>query len=251
MIRFFLILMALTWLACPALAEPLTLGGGISGVAVWPEGAEESAATYVYRYTYPTVEGEDEVSGMINDFYTYLVDDALAFAFPMTAEELEGSEVQAYTNITGEVTCNSDDYFSVRVTTESFRGAAVSVVVAGHVFARHGEKAGSAVSLPYMLGILKADETDQWMQDRQTAKADDMVRRLVWEVIQEQLAAGEVAYYDDLTYETLENVFYPEEDFFLDENGDPVFFLQESMVAPQTEGILYFPFTLAELLDEI
>ena len=89
------------------------------------------------------------------------------------------------------------------------------------------------------------------MQDRQTAKADDMVRRLVWEVIQEQLAAGEVAYYDDLTYETLENVFYPEEDFFLDENGDPVFFLQESMVAPQTEGILYFPFTLAELLDEI
>ena len=159
--------------------------------------------------------------------------------------------MQAYTNITGEVTCNSDDYFSVRVTTESFRGAAVSVVVAGHVFARHGEKAGSAVSLPFMLGILKADETDQWMQDRQTAKADDMVRRLVWEVIQEQLAAGEVAYYDDLTYETLENVFYPEEDFFLDENGDPVFFLQESMVAPQTEGILYFPFTLEELLDEI
>ena len=45
--RFFLILMALTWLACSALAEPLTLGGGISGVAVWPEGAEESAATYV------------------------------------------------------------------------------------------------------------------------------------------------------------------------------------------------------------
>ena len=39
--------------------------------------------------------------------------------------------------------------------------------------------------------------------------------------------------------------------FRLDENGDPVFFLQESMVAPQTEGILYFPFTLAELLDEI
>ena len=36
--RFFLILMALMWLACPALAEPLTLGGGISGVAVWPEG---------------------------------------------------------------------------------------------------------------------------------------------------------------------------------------------------------------------
>ena len=65
------------------------------------------------------------------------------------------------------------------------------------------------------------------------------------------LAAGEVAYYDDLTYETLENVFYPEEDFFLDENGDPVFFLQEAMVAPQTEGILYFPFTLEELLDEI
>lgn len=249
--RFFLTLLALTLLVSAALADPLPLGEGLSGVAVWPEGADESAATYVYRYAYPTVAGDDEVSGMINDFYTYLVDDALAFAFPMTAEELEGSDVQAYTTITGEVTCNNDDYLSVRVTTESFRGAAVSVVAAGHVFARHGDKAGSAVSLPYMLGILRADETDQWMQDRQTAKADDMVRRLVWEVIQEQLAAGEVAYYDDLTYETLENVFYPEEDFFLDENGDPVFFLQEAMVAPQTEGILYFPFTLEELLDEI
>ena len=234
--RFFLMLLALTLLASAALADPLPLGEGLSGVAVWPEGADESAATYVYRYAYPTVAGDDEVSGMINDFYTYLVDDALAFAFPMTAEELEGSDVQAYTTITGEVTCNNDDYFSVRVMTESFRGAAVSVVAAGHVFARNGDKAGSAVNLPYMLGILKAD---------------DMVRRLVWEVIQEQLAAGEVAYYDDLTYETLENVFYPEEDFFLDENGDPVFFLQEAMVAPQTEGILYFPFTLEELLDEI
>lgn len=234
-----------------ALAEPLPLGEMLSGTVTWPEEADEVSARYVYRYQYPTIIGEDDVSQLINAFYGYLVDDALAFAVPMAAELLDENGPQAYTNITSEITCNNDDWLSVKVTTESFMGAAVSTIVAGHSFARAGGKAGTVVSLPYLLGMLAADETDTWLQERQTAKADTLVRRLIWEIMQEQLADGAVAYYDDLTFDVLEANFYPEEDFYLDENGNPVFFLQEALVAPATEGILCFPFTMEELLDEL
>lgn len=237
-------------LASAACAEGLPLGADLSGVACYPEGSDESNAAYIYRYAYPTLQGEDEVSLMVNEFYAYMVDDALGFAAPMAAEEVSGG-IQAYTTITSEVTCNNADFFSVKVVSESFMGAAASSTVRGHVFALTGEKAGTVVSLPYLLGLLSADETDSWLLDRQTAKADAMVRTLVWEVIQDQLANAALSYYDDLTYETFEGNFYPEEDFYLDADGNPVFFLQEGTVAPVSEGVLYFPFTLEELLDEI
>lgn len=237
-------------LASSALADPLPLADGLSGVACYPEGSTEANAAYIYRYAYPLVAAEDEVSLMINDFYAYMVDDALGFAAPMAAEDVSGG-IQAHTTITSEVTCNNNAYFSVKIVNESFMGAADSHVISGHVFARQGDKAGTVVALPYLLGILSADETDSWMLDRQTAKADDMVRGLVWDVIQDQLSDGAVEYYDDLTYEIFEANFYPEEDFYLDADGNPVFFLQEGTVAPVSTGVLYFPFTLEELLDEI
>lgn len=248
--KVFALLLALL-LPLAALAEPLTLGTELSGAAFFPEGSDETTAEYIYRYAYPTVEGEDDVCLTINEFYGYLVSDALGFAAPMAAEEVYGSGVQAYTAITTEVTCNNDSFFSVKMVTESFTGAATCSIVSGHVFARTGEHAGSVISLPQLLGVLAADETDTWLQERQTAKADSLVRTLVWEVMQDQLSSGQVAYYDDLTFETFETCFYPEEDFYLDADGNPVFFLQEGTVAPTAEGVLYFPFTLEELLDEI
>lgn len=234
-----------------AVADGLPIGRPLQGEVCYPEGCDAADAVYIYRYTYPTVEGDDEAAQMINAFYTYLVDDALGFAAPMAAEELMQGSIQAYTTITSEITCNNDRYVSVKVTNESMLGAAASHVVSSHVFARSGGKVGTPISLPHLLGILDADEADTWMQERQTAKADTLIRTLVWDVIQDQLANGQVAYYDDLTAETLENCFYPEEDFYLDDSGNPVFYLQEGTAAPVTEGVLLFPFTLEELLDEI
>ena len=249
--RFLLMLLALTLLCASALAEPLALSE-LSGVYCYPEDADEASARYVYRYAYPYVEAEDEVALTINEFYAYLVDDAFGFAVPMAVEALDpDSPMQAVTSITSEITCNDGQYLSVKVTNESLTGAAVSSVVSGHTFALTGEKAGNVTSLPYLLGILEPGETDEWLQTRQTAKADELVRMLVWEVIQEQLAGGEVDYYDDLTYERLEACFYPEEDFYMDGEGNLVFFVQESIIAPAASGVFYFPFSLEELLDEI
>lgn len=150
-----------------------------------------------------------------------------------------------------QVVCNNEDYFSVLVTTESFMGAETSQILAGHTFALQGGKAGTCISLPYLLGLLEADENDTWMQDRATAKANELVYGLVWSIIEEQKAEGIIAYYDDLTREELEAQFYPEEDFYLDENGNPVFYVQPSYIASSAEGVLTFPFTLEELLDEL
>ena len=51
--------------------------------------------------------------------------------------------------------------------------------------------------------------------------------------------------------EELEAAFYPEEDFYLDENGDPVFYLLENTVALPEAGILLVPISLETLLDEL
>ena len=60
-----------------------------------------------------------------------------------------------------------------------------------------------------------------------------------------------MTYYDGLTREELEAQFYPEEDFYLDESGNPVFYVQSSYLASSAEGVLCYPFTVEELLDEM
>lgn len=243
------VLLALV-LPVAALAEAFTLGPALEGVICWPDGTTEADARYVYRYSYPTVEGVGELPNMINGTYTYLVEDALAFTVPINAESLEPSDIQASTTITHEITCYDSQYLSVKLTTTSFLGASAVTIMTGHTYALTGAKAGTVVSLPYLLGILDMDEEDEWLKNRQTQKADACVRGLVWEIIQEQMADG-AAYDPDLDEELLAAVFYPEEDFYLDQYGNPVFFLQEATIAPASEGILLFPFTMEELLDEI
>lgn len=246
-----LLLLCALFISSHALAEGVQVVGDNAGEVYCPEGSDSQTAQYVYRYQYPLLENTGETAQMINSFYDYLISDAKDFMIPMTFETLEGSPVQSYTAITSQVMCNNADYFSVLVTTESFMGAETSQILAGHTFALQGAKAGTCISLPYLLGLLEADESDTWLQDRATAKADQLVYDLVWSIIEEQKAEGIIAYYDDLTREELEAQFYPEEDFYLDETGNPVFYIQPSYIASSAEGVLTFPFTMEELLDEL
>lgn len=158
---------------------------------------------------------------MINTYYDYIVNDAVGFGVPIMGESLEPSEIQSTTTVHSEITCNNDRFFSIKIVTENILGAAAAVTYSGNTFARTGAKAGTIISLPYLLGILDEEESDPWMQERQTAKADECVRNLVWGIITEQQASGTVAYYDDLTYDDFAADFYPEEDFYLDADGNP------------------------------
>lgn len=252
--RLLILLLALTVCLTAASAETLImLAEPLNGVICWPEGTDEANASYVYRYSYPQVAGESDIAELINGTYTYEAEDAYAFRVPMNAEGLDPEAgVQFYTTIGYEITCLNERYLSVKITSESFLGTAVTTTVAGHTFTlTEGAKSGEVTSLPYLLGLLdEGNLTDEWLKDRQTAKADECVQRLVWEIIEQQIADG-ATYYDDLDYETFCYSFYPEEAYYLDADGNPVFFIQEGFVAPVAEGVLLFPFSMEELLDEI
>ncbi len=231
-----------------ALADPLVLLDDLSGevvVPLDPEGA--GGRTYTYAYRYPQADEADPSAGLINQFYSYKVSDAVDFEIPMMADYYASAETKdnVFVHITYEVTCNNDDFFSVLVRTEGNDYLTYN----GHTFSRKDIKPGSSVALPYLLGILASDESDTWLQDRQTARADELVRSLVWERLEEK--REELGIYEEYTKELFEVSFYPEEDFYLDANGDPVFYLEPGAAADVSRGLLTFPITLLEIEDEM
>ena len=79
--------------------------GENAGEVYMPEGSDAQSARYVYRYSYPQVENTSETAQMINDFYTYLVDDAKNFAVP----GLYGDHVTGDVQYGGVFQCAGDD----------------------------------------------------------------------------------------------------------------------------------------------
>ncbi len=232
----------LTGLWLPALAEPLSLGQDLQ--AEIREELNDHAA-YIYRYSYPQVDPEEPAAELINSFYQYEAEDAEGFGIPMNADyyrTLDPKE-DILVEITYEVTCNNEDFFSVLLHTRQEELNTWS----GHTFSRKDIKPGSSVALPYLLGILNTGETDPWLQDRQTAKADALVREMMWDYLQ---GLPEGTLYEDFEKEQLEYGFFPEEDFYLDETGNPVFYLQPGF-AGEGGSLITFPLSIEEIMDEM
>ena len=104
-------------------------------------------------------------------------------------------------------------------------------------------------SLPNILGILDPGESDDWLEERQARKACEAVRDLVWDAILEN--PDEIPSDPDLPKEDLELIFDPELDFWLDETGNPVFFILPGRAADEEFGLLTFPVSLEEIRDEM
>ncbi len=252
MFRLLLLLLALTLLPMQGLAEaPLSFADDLTGLYTWPEGSSEADATYVYRYAYPQIAGESTLAMTINNVFQYEATDALGFECPMIASSHPAEESQMQVTLSYTVTHLSDEYLSVRIDKEVVVGETISHIVKAYTFALTGKDAGTVTSLPYLLGLMEQGETDEWYIDRQTAKADACVRDMVWWQIEEAMKDPSLMIWEDLTFEELEWSFYPEEDFYLNEEGNFVFFLQENVIAPTEAGQFFFPLTLDELLDEI
>ena len=195
------------------------------------------------------MDEEAEGGAEINAFYDYLLNDTVSNMVPMLQEAFEGFDSSM--TVTYTVTCNNDDFFSVLVRTEKDNPDQSMVYWEGHVFSRKHPSAGYTYSLPKLLGILAPDENEEWLEDYQTEKADKLIREMVWSRIEENPDR-----FSDcrLTEETLSQVFFPEEQFYLDENGDPVFYLQPGDVfddASEESAPVTFAVTLDEILDEL
>lgn len=252
MLRLLTLLLMLTLLIPAGMAEaPLALSDDLCGVYTWPEGAPEAEASYVYRYTYPQLSGEGDIALTINNVFDYEASDALGFECPMIGSGHPAEEGQMRVEITYEIVHTSNKALSVRTDKVMTVGDTRSHIVKGYTFSLTGSRAGTVTSLPYLLGIVQDAETDEWLIDRQIAKAEDCAREMVWALVEQEMKKDGSLIYEDMTLEEFAWGFFPEEDFFLDDKGDFVFYVQENVIAPQEAGPFFFTIPLDELMDEI
>lgn len=238
--HFYSVLLILCLIAVAASADPLPLLYDYADEIIQPIDEEDpSAGQFVYSYRYPHVDEEKEGGVEINAFYEDLI----------SLSEFESSFNPGTTTIDYSVTCNNDEYFSILVKTVKSSEEQSMEYWEGHVFSRKNGSPGQTWTLPRLLGTLGQNENDTWLQDRQTEKANVLLVDMVWDMIEDN--EQNVDYYPEFTKEELSHVFFPEENFYLDETGNPVFYIQPGVAAPETAGLLTFSISLEDILDEL
>ena len=248
--KLILLSIAMVLLCGSAIADPLPMTEDLTGeITIYYNGTDSADGSFTYSYRYPAADPEHPDAAIVNSFFEYEVSDTIGFRAPMDAENWESSGDTVRKDVSYTVTCNNDSYFSVLVYTREITADGDFGSYAGDTFSRTEKKPGYTTTLPQILGILSSYESDTWLQERQTAKADAFVRSMIWERIEDN--PDDFPYYEDFSEEDLEYIFYPEEDFYLDESGNPVFFIQPGDAAPPESGLLIFPITLEEILDEM
>ena len=238
--RFLPILFILCLITGTAFAEPLALQEDYFEEIIQPiDETDPSAGEFIYSYRYPHVDEEAEGGAEINAFY----EDQISLS------EFESSFNPGTTTITYDVTCNNDEYFSVLVHIVKTSEEQSSEQWVGQVFSRKNASPGLTCTLPRLLGTLEQNENDTWLQDRQTEKADALLVDMVWERIEDN--EEDIDYFPDFTKEQLSHIFFPEEDFYLDDTGNPVFYIQPGKAAPEGAGLLTYFISLEDILDEL
>lgn len=230
-----------------ALAQGLEPVQPLTGEWVYPQGADLQGAEYALSYAYPRFMALTEADQAINTYYHELYREAEGALAPEDLQELlvlrgPGApplSVQVDYRITG----NTERYLSVVLSRRQFLGYAESESIQAGVFARDGVYAGQRLSLSQVMGLEEAEEQDG------ASYAGRLVYQLVWEIMGQQSASLQKDFIQDLTLEQFQAYFHPETDFYLDEDENLVFFIQAGTVAGEVEGILTYPFALAELLS--
>ena len=233
-----------------AFADPLPMTDDLAGtITVYYDEEDPSAGRYEYSYRFPRVDPEDPAAYLVNNFYESEVRYVEVYDAPTMADYYADSGEDYTVRITYEITLNSDEYLSVRLTKIMEYEDETAVIWEGNTFSRENGMPGSVFSLPNLLGKLEAGETDDWLEDRQVQKVRNAVYRLVWDQISG--SAEELPFDPVLTRDSLDQIFDPELDFWLDETGNPVFFILPDQVSFPDAEILTFSFTLEEINDEI
>ncbi len=248
--RIAALLTALCMLLCAVVqAEPAQLGEPLRGEKCFPEGATREQARFVFTYAYPQLTAKAAVDESINAFYQGLLTDMLGIAVPQEAEQAISDLPEDSMTMTDDVSYTlayaDEDYVSFVLTQSRFIGFGETLSLSAQVFARTGEYAGQPLSLSQVMGLEQADD------EPGASYAAHLVYGLVWEIVEQQRAQSTVDYLEGLTREELERSFFPEEDFYLDENGDLTFYVQSGLIAGDVEGVLVYPFSRAEILSAV
>lgn len=238
--RMLVMLLALL-LPVAALADPLLLTDDLAGTVSEPY--------YEYSYRYPRVDPDDPRAPIVNNFFTSEVNIAVNENIPSTADYFAGIGQQACVTIDYEITCSNDDYFSVRVRREEeTEEDGVFETWKGYTFPLSGGFPGQTFSISQIIGIQKAGETDEVLEKRYADQIHAAVSRLIWAQIREN--PDGIPYHEWLTKEDLDYILKPDDHFWLDETGNPVFYVDPGAIAELDAGTVTFSVSFEEIDDE-
>lgn len=246
--RFVCLLVALCLCAATAYAAPAVEAQPLTGELAFPEGADAASAAFVFSYQYPQFAPDTDADAKISQWYLALSQDA-AGAGAAEAAQLgalpEAGAPAWYTRLSYRITRNSDDYLSVLMVAARFQGNTEAESWTADVFARSGVYAGQPLTLSQAMGLEQADGA----ADQSTSYASELVYGLIWQIVEGERAMQTRAYLEGITEADLRRALNPESDFYLDADGNIVFFIQSGELASEVEGVLTYPFSLAELLS--
>ena len=139
---------------------------------------------------------------------------------------------------------DSQRYLSIVYTVVEETGNGLHETLHAQTYARDGLYAGQELTLTRLLGL----EQDG---DEEPSIASQLVYDLIWQIVEADRQNIESEYLEELSRADFENAFFPERDFYLDEDGNAVFFIQTGEIAVEAAGVLIFPFSPAELLSAV
>lgn len=250
--RLLCLLFVLCMLCPAALAEAVGVAveaQPLAGEQYYPAGSDAQTAAYVFRYAYPQFSGQADGITEINAYYTALASDMVNTVMPETVAGLDDLPAQGspayYTQISYRTTANTGDYLSVLLTSQQFSGNTETENWTANVFARSGVYNGQTVSLSQAMGMEQEDGANG------DSYASGLAYGLIWQIILQEQSTQRRDYFPELTEADLERVFSPESDFYMDEDGNIVFYIQSGEIASEVEGILTYPFSVGELLSAV
>ena len=209
------------------LGEPLTGTHSFSG-----DGSQ-------LTYSLPQLSANDDVSATINRFYGERV--VQLKALWQTDEWQDASGDLSYA-----MTYGDHRYVSIAFTLLRSAGNGEIATLWADTFAMDGLYAGQKLCLSQLLGL--EDESDD---GEGPSLASQLAYRLVWQIVSQESLNPDGDYLDGLTEQQVQNAFDPEQDFYLDEDGNVVFFIQSGEIAGEIAGILEYPFSIAEMLSAV
>lgn len=217
--------------------EPAT---PITGKQLQPENAQ-NAGDVCLIYTYPQFAAENEADETINRFFRQK-------AGMMLQERAQDDELPDRQEIDYRLALNTQRYVSVLLYNRTSTARGEYERLEAHTFARDGVYAGQMLTLSQVLGL---EETGSEGEENVTDEtlAETLCYDLVWQIIERGMQDLDGDYLEDLTREKLCQTLHPEQDFYLDEEGNVVLYIQAGEVAGEIAGTLLFPFAPAELLS--
>ena len=183
----------------------------LEGEAFFPEQGEW---VYHYRYRVPVILGEGEAEASIRDYYDLALSEMLSLVLPMYAADpdMAGQGKQEITQ-DYRVTCNDARFFSTLMTQNQTVAGENLTTLRSQVFAVSGDFAGETLTLR---GLLMVGEDSSQLAG---LVLEDVYRRI--QVMRETDTA-----WLEMDAETLGAYFYPETQFYADEENRAVFYLQ-------------------------